>query len=66
VRAALDANPSEIYRLHQAIRAAKKITPDVTRWIDQLTASNREMPSEAIARIVIETPGMRTIAFLTE
>jgi hypothetical protein len=62
VRAALNADPSEIYQLHHAIGAPKKITPEVTRWIDQLTAANREMPSEAIARIVSETPGMPKIS----
>jgi hypothetical protein len=46
--------------------APRKITPEVTRRIDQLTTTNREMPSEAIARIVSETPGMPKIAFLTE
>jgi hypothetical protein len=61
VRAALDADPSEIYRLHHVIGALKKITPEVTRWIDQLTAANRELPSEAITRIVSETPGMPKI-----
>jgi hypothetical protein len=66
VHAALDADPSEIYRLHHAIGAPKKITPEVTRRIDQLTAANREMSSEAIARIVSETPGMPKIAFRTE
>jgi hypothetical protein len=58
MRAALDADPSEICRLHRDIGAPKKITPEVTRRINQLTAANREMPSEAIARIVSETPGV--------
>jgi hypothetical protein len=62
VRAALDADPSEIYRLYHVIGAPKTITPEVTRWIDQLTAANREMPSEAIARIVSETPGTPKIS----
>jgi hypothetical protein len=31
VRATLDADPSEIYRLHRAIGAPKKITPEVTK-----------------------------------
>jgi hypothetical protein len=61
VRTALDADPSEIYRLHHAIGAPKTITPEVTRLIDQFTAANREMPSEAIARIVSETSGMSKI-----
>jgi hypothetical protein len=62
VRAALDADPSEIHRLHHAIGAPEKITPEVTRGIDQLTATNREMPSEAIARIINEMPGMPKIS----
>jgi transposase len=62
VHTALDPDPSEIYQLYHAIGAPKKITPEVTRRIDQLTAANREMPSEAIARIVSETPGIPKIS----
>jgi hypothetical protein len=43
VRTALDAHPNEIYWLHHAIGAPKKITPEVTRRINQLTAANCEM-----------------------
>jgi hypothetical protein len=62
VRAALDADPSGIHRLHHAIGTPKQITPEVTRRIDQLTAANREMLSEAIARIASETSGMPKIS----
>jgi hypothetical protein len=62
VRAPFDADPSEIYRLHHIIGAPKKITPKITRRIDQLTAANREMPSEAITRIISETLGMPKIS----
>jgi hypothetical protein len=62
VRSALDADPSEIYQLYHAIGAPKKIIPEATRRIDQLRPANREMPSEAIARIVSETPGMPKIS----
>jgi hypothetical protein len=56
VRAALAADPSQIYVLHHVLGSPTKLRSRILDRINTLTASNREMSSAAIAEIVPATP----------
>jgi hypothetical protein len=58
VRAALDADPSQIYILHRAFGAPTKLHSEVMDRINTFTASNCEMSSVAFAEIITATPGI--------
>jgi transposase len=62
VRASLDEDPTQIFALEHALGAPRKISPGVLGRIAELTASNRRMSSDALARIISAEPEMPTIS----
>jgi hypothetical protein len=62
IREALDRNLSEIFSSVHPLGAPKKITPEVTARIDEITSANRKMSSESVAQIIRGTEGMPKIS----
>jgi hypothetical protein len=55
---AIEEDPSQISILGHTIGAPTKLLPDVMERINELTAANRAMSSDVLAKISEATPGM--------
>jgi hypothetical protein len=58
----LDSDRSQIVLLQHAISPPIKVITDVTKRINQLIASNRQMSSDTVAQIISAIPEMPKIS----